>query len=113
MMTKKEIDDAGKAEYAKWRADKDKSNFLKAQNMVAENSIFEYSKADIEEMFNNMSPEEKAKLSEDVKRKPTRAETREAKHWKQVGEQNMYDTYEGSGAKGDGQSYDDWKHEYY
>ena len=36
MMTKKEIDDAGKAEYAKWRADKDKSNFLKAQNMVAQ-----------------------------------------------------------------------------
>ena len=41
MMTKKEIDDAGKAEYAKWRADKDKSNFLKAQNMVADAGALE------------------------------------------------------------------------
>ena len=43
MINKKQIEDEGKAQYAKWRQEKDKSNYLKAQNMVAEND-WEYIK---------------------------------------------------------------------
>tara|TARA_B100000768_G_C11036490_1_gene272363 strand:+ start:43 stop:516 length:474 start_codon:yes stop_codon:yes gene_type:complete len=35
MISKKQIEDEGKAQYSKWREEKDKSNYLKAQNMVA------------------------------------------------------------------------------
>ena len=43
MMTQKEIEDEGKAQYDKWRAEKDKTNYLKAQNKVA--GVFDYFKS--------------------------------------------------------------------
>ena len=35
MMNQKEIEAVGQAQYDKWRAEKDKTNYLKAQNKVA------------------------------------------------------------------------------